>query len=154
MLHRMRYSVRMIAGILLAGLLGILAWNSVGPVKLTELDETYVANFRGELLSGQQLGPKGVDVLRSIVEQQSRPSFDPIRILREQVWYNAVTAGYDLQIWIEPAEYTAGKELYAIYLKDNLLFLRIEYKRRNRVLICALSHDEVLEAIRPFLVEG
>ena len=83
---------------------------------------------------------------------QTRPSFDPVKILINQVWYNALTRGYEFAMWIEPEEYTPASEMYAIYQYENYILLRIEFQRRNRVLVASFTAAGLEEALQPFIV--
>ena len=145
--------MRIIALVLVAALAGVVLWNVLGAITLRDVDDSYVGSISEGTLASKRIEPAGTSLIKEWIETRTRPSFDPVKILVYQVWYNAVTRGYDLKLWIEPETWSADQEQYAIYQYENFILLRIEYRRRNRVLIADFSATELEETLEPFAVE-
>ncbi|NND72595.1 MAG: hypothetical protein HKN43_13545 [Rhodothermales bacterium] len=145
--------MRIVAIVLVLTLMGIVLWNVVGAVTLRDADDSYIGRASEGSLASKRINAGGIALVREWIETKTRPSFDPIKILIYQVWYNAITRGYDLKMWIEPEEYSGSLEQYAIYQFENFVVLRIEYSRRNRVLVTSFTAAELEEALQPFVVK-
>ncbi len=144
--------MRYIAITILLVLVATVLWNFLGRVSLKDVDAEYAGSVFEGSLDGAEINAEGVALVREWVENKSRPSVDPVKIFAHQFWYNAVTQGYDIKLWMEPREYSSDRELYGIYQKDNYLVLRIEYRRRNRVLVLSFTAAELEAALEPFIV--
>ena len=124
-----------------------LLWNWFGPVKLDGINETYSVKIQEGRLTGKNLHRDAVYLVKNWVEKRTRPEVRPIQVWQHQLWYNAVTEGYELKMWIEPGDRSAGK-MYALYQTGTMIYLRIEFKGKNRVLradFTALELERVLE---------
>jgi hypothetical protein len=144
--------MRLFAGSIVAILLAITLWNFVGTVALPDVSPKYIGTVLEGSLEGATVNAEGVALVKDWVENRTRPSIDPVKIIGHQFWYNAITKGYRLKMWMEPFEYLAANELYGIYQQDNYLVLRIEYRRRNRVLVPSFSAEELEQALQPYVV--
>ena len=142
---------RFFLGVLLLGILGVFLWNVVGTIRLTDVDERYKGLFYDGTYTGKHLNSEGARLVKDWIETRTRPSWNFAVILRQQFWYNAVTEGYDLHLWLEPAQYDGSLHQYAIYQSGSMVFLRIEFKGRNRVLVASFTAEELEEALRPYV---
>ncbi len=134
-------------------LLTPVIWNT-GAIELTEVDSSYVVRLYG----APPVGPANYEAfyalkLKEMIEKTALPSRNPITILYQHIWYNAVTSGYDLKFWLEPEESSSPGRRYGCYLSGNTLFLRIEYDGWNRVLKVPFSKADVLVALQPLPAE-
>lgn len=128
-----------------------MLWNTVGAVRV-EVDGRYTGRFSAGPHEGKRLSNKGVMVLKEWIEERTRPvSLDLRRIAWHQLWYNAVTDHYDVEIWVEPPSPSGLR--YGVYIDGHTLFLRREYSGRNRVLHTRFTSEELAAALEPYLVE-
>jgi hypothetical protein len=140
-------------------LIGLLApllatatlWNVIGAVDLGEVDEGYIVRFSGGSLEGREAGGRGAQLVAEWVADRASPSWNPLRILWHQLWYNASTEGSELVLWLEPGDGDLSRRWFAVYQSGQTLFLRLEFKGKNRVLDAAFSADELEQALDPFL---
>jgi hypothetical protein len=142
---------RIVLALLLFFVVGVTLWNVLGVVHLADIDKSYVGQFREGRLTDGSLSAEGVALVKEWVENRTRPAADPIVILKHQFWYNAVTEGYEMKLWMAPTEYSPTLREYAIYFSGDILFLRTEHFGRNRVLIASFSVGELERALEPFL---
>jgi len=122
------------AGLLLFGATGLVcaggfaggrAFNA-GPVDLGSLDDTWTVEDHPDVAAAE--------VARAI-STQCHPMGNGINVLVQHLWYNAMTSGYDRQVWVRGPSYNS----YGLYFWSDHLFLRDENGRdgyRNRVLTC------------------
>ena len=145
-MERVAIALRIAAGIITFFLLCVSAWNIYGRVQLPAVDRSFGIYISEGPLTGMRLNSNDALLLKDWIESRTRPSIDPIKILLHQLWYNAMTTGYDMKAWLASDVYEAGKEQYGVYIHDTVLFLRIEYGRRNRVLIAQFTSQELEDA--------
>lgn len=139
--------IRYVGLTLLLGLALVTLWNLVGAVLMRDRDEGYEASIFQGRLDGREVSNDGINLIQDWLENRTRPVLNPIKILREQLHYNAFTTGYDIAISVEPEEYQPYKEMYFLYQKEKTLFLRIETSGKNRVLKAEFSADELMAAL-------
>ncbi len=145
--------IRLIFFAVLIVLAGSVVWNVTGPVVVTGLDAEYYGRVVEGPARGKALSLGGCELVKEWIENRTRPSTNALRILWQQLWYNAVTEGYESQYWIEPREYRSGGPLYAFYISGNTVFMRLEYSGKNRVLEAEFTAEELAEALYPYLEE-
>jgi hypothetical protein len=118
-----------------AGLWGAGSVMNNGPISVAEINPDWKVSVR----SGGQAGGQAAMALSKAIEGQCKPMSNGVRVLFNHAWYNAITDGYDAQIWIEnKAQYDS----YALYVWGNHAFLRDEVGAGgyvNRVLTCDLD---------------
>ena len=142
--------IQILLGVVLLVVAAVMLWNTLGAVRM-EVDGRYTGIFRAGPHDGKRLSNKGVMVLKEWVEERTRPvSLDLRRIAWHQLWYNAVTDHYDVEIWVEPPSPSGVR--YGIYLVDDTLFLRREYSGRNRVLDTRFTPGDLVAVLEPHLV--
>lgn len=129
----------------------VLSWNS-GPIKIEDVDNTYIGDIRAGPWKGRSLAPDGIIRLKNHLEKTLQPARNPIQILFQHAWYNAITRGYDLRLWLEPKVYDSSKKQYCIYVDGSYVFLRIEYAGRNRVLYCPHGSRDLHQLVASGLV--
>jgi hypothetical protein len=138
-----------------AGVWGVGTVMNAGSVAVEEIGPAWTVRIRGE----EDSATGSASALAAAIETRCHPMSNGLRVLFSHAWYNAVTSGYDAQIWIEDRE---RYDEYALYIWGNHAFLRDEVGRGgyvNRVLTCDLDADEWLEIARapslpPGLVPG
>ncbi len=124
----------------------LLAWNMTGAVEMHSLNDNFTIELYSGELEGTYLSPSANSYVKDLIEHHTSTEYRPFRILWHQLWYNWITDGYDQQIWFRPLEELGP--LYAIYMRDNLIFLRLEYSGKNRVLRAEFSRDEFERELR------
>lgn len=140
-------------GIVVLTILIAVAWNVVGPVSMEDVDKRYQGIFREGKFAGKRLDVDGVLLVKEWIETRTVPSRQAFEILAHQLWYNAITSGYQLKLWIEPAVYLSTPKRYGIHQVDDVIFLRIEFKGRNRVLKASFTIEELEDALEPYVIE-
>ena len=106
-----------------------------GPVSVSEIDPTWTVSVRG----GGDADGVAAMALRGAIEDQCWPMSNGVRVLFGHAWYNALSSGYDAQIWIEDKSTYSE---YALYVWGHHVFLRDEVGAGghvNRVLTCDLD---------------
>ncbi len=134
-------------------LLAPIIWNA-GPIELKSIDTNYVVRVFGEP-KHYQIAYDGFYALKlkELIEKTASPSRNPINILYQHIWYNAVTEDYDLIFWLEPPRFNVPDRSYGCYLSGSTLFLRIEYDGWNRVLTVPFSKADVDAVLQPLPAE-
>jgi len=134
-------------------LLTPVIWNA-GAIELKSIDSNYVVRVYGEP-EHYQIAYDGFYALKlkEMIEKTATPSRNPITILFQHIWYNAVTEGYDLIFWLEPARFGSPDRSYGCYFSGSTLFLRIEYDGWNRVLTVPFSKADVEAVLQPLPAE-
>ncbi|EKD81324.1 MAG: hypothetical protein ACD_39C01859G0002 [uncultured bacterium] len=133
----------MLALVILMVFVAPVLWNA-GSIELSDVNANYIVVVYPQK-AGEQF--RKVDnfyaiKLKELIESSARPSYNPITILYQHLWYNAVTTGYDLEFWINPANLHGGTH-YGLYLSGNTLFLRLEFDGWNRVLKVPFTKAEI-----------
>lgn len=123
-------------------------WNA-GSIELTDVNTDYVVEFYNHPQTGQHFVADSFYAhrLKDLIEKSASPSRNPINIIYQHAWYNAVTTGYDLTFWIRPAK--MGRTEYGLYLSGNTLFLRLEPDGWNRVLSVPFTRADIEAALEP-----
>ncbi len=124
----------------------------IGPVELGDVDDGYVGRVVEGSLRGRNVGPEGALLALRWVETKTQPTWNPLRVVWQQLWYNAWTEGYDLVLWIEPASGDLALRRFALYQSGRTVFLRIEFTGRNRVLDASFTADELERELEPYLL--
>ena len=140
------WSIRLVLMTLAAATL----WNVLGAPDLGDVDEGTIVRFSHDD-RGREADGRGAALVVDWLRHRARPSWNPFRVLWQQIWYNAATSGYDLVLWLEPGDGDLDRRHYAIYQSGQTIFLRIEFEGRNRVLDASFSADELERALQPFL---
>ena len=130
-------------------------WNA-GQVELSDVNENYVVRLRSTDPAGKPRMYEGYYAikLKELIEKSAAPSRSSLNILYQQLWYNAITTGYDMEFWVEPAESRSAGTRYGLYLSGNTLFLRLEYDGRNRVLSVPFTKSDIEAILAPQPAEG
>jgi len=128
-------------------------WNA-GTIELAGIDSNYVVRVYGTPTT-EQTDNEGFYALKlkEMIEKRASPSRNPINILYQHIWYNAVTDGYDIVFWLEPGKPGSPGRSYGCYLSGNTLFLRIEYDGWNRVLTVPFGKAEIETALQDLPAE-
>jgi hypothetical protein len=108
---------------------------NAGPIEVAEIGPAWEVEVRGAGAATPGAAPALAEALRG----QCTPSTNGLRVLTAHAWYNALTSGYDAQIWIEDRP---SSDSYALYVWGYHVFLRDEVGRGgyvNRVLDCDLD---------------
>jgi hypothetical protein len=127
-----------------AGVWGAGTLMNAGPVAVDEIGPGWEVAVRGTDGASADTAP----ALASAIEERCWPMSNGLRVLFSHAWYNAMTSGYDAQIWVEDKE---RYDEYALYIWGNHAFLRDEVSRGgyvNRVLTCELDADAWLALAR------
>ena len=124
------------------------AWNMLGPVQLSGINQDYRVRISEGDLAGQTLNADAALLIQDWVENRTKPEYRPFQIWWHQLWYNAITSGYELKLWVDPND--SGLR-YALYQTGNMIFLRIEYRGKNRVLRAEFNTQELEEALRKYV---
>ena len=107
------------------GFAGGRAFNA-GPVVLGSLDDAWTVHDHPDVAP--------TDVARAI-STHYRPMGNGLNVLVQHLWSNAMTSGYDRQVWMEGP----SSKSHGLYFWSEHLFLRDEDGRdgyRNRVFTC------------------
>ncbi len=153
-LFRRRQLLRLVSWLgaaLVVILAGATLWNAVGPVGLGDASDVARGRFSEGRLAGHEIDARGAALAAHWIETRTEPTTDPLRILWQQLKYNAWTRGYDLVLWLEAEDLDMSSPMFALYQSGRTLFLRIEYKGKNRVLDASFDAAELEEALEPYL---
>ncbi len=120
--------------------IGIVTWN-ISPVFLDQIDVDYVGKFRSSQPFDKPFNYAGVQVFKKWLERRARPSMNPLKIAWQHLWYNCITSGYDLEIWVETEQFSTKRD-YAVYFSGQTVFLRVEPDGWNQVLQADFTPDE------------
>jgi hypothetical protein len=133
---------------LVAFLLTPVIWNA-GTIELAGIDLDYGVRVYGAPKPEQKEYDGFYALkLKEMIEKTASPSRNPIIIMYQHIWYNAVTDGYDIVFWLEPNKPGSPGRSYGCYLSGNTLFLRVEYDGWNRVLTVPFSKAEIETALQ------
>ena len=145
--------MRIFYGLLLLIILSPIAWNVLGSVRLDDVDWDYTARIQAGRFKDKALNRQGIELVKEWVETRTAPIWQPFNIVRQQLWYNAVTEGYELELWLEPKAFSPSRHEYALYQSGHELFYRIEFDGRNRVLRAEFTATELEKALEPFVID-
>jgi hypothetical protein len=123
---------------------------NAGPVSLAKVDASYHLEFREGGLRDRNATSDGALLLKAILETETVPSTNGFAVLSQQLWYNAILDGHELEIWMEPAE---GYDSYAIYQTDGTIFLRDEAGGSHRVLIASFTAEQLEDRLSTYASE-
>jgi hypothetical protein len=110
---------------------------NAGEIELSDIDDDWTVGRQSEAGDAKSAAP-----LKKALENQCWPMKNGIRVLFNHLWYNAITDGYDGQLWLE-AE--GSYDSYGMYIWGNKVFLRDETSAggyTNRVLVCELEYAD------------
>lgn len=139
-------------GVVVLVIIATVVWNVVGPVTM-DVDKRYHGLFREGRFAGKKLDVEGVLLVKDWIENRTTPSQHAFEVLAHQLWYNAFTVGYELKLWIEPASYLPSEKQYAVHMVNDVVFLRIEYSGKNRVLKASFTVADLEAALAPYVVD-
>jgi hypothetical protein len=126
-----------------AGMWGGGAAMNRGPVSVAEINPSWTVLVRG----GDDADGRAAIAVARAIEGQCIPMDNGVRVLFNHAWYNAITDGYDAQIWVQDK---ANYDEYALYVFGRHAFLRDEVGAGgyvNRVLTCEHGAERWLEII-------
>ena len=92
----------------------------------------------------------GVLEVRRWIERRTRPVAEPLTLIWQHLWYNCITSGYDIVLWLESPDYSNTS--YGLYLSGHTLFLRLEPSCRHRVLVSEFDARELQDLVASFTV--
>ena len=100
-------------------------------------------------LAGLQGDDRAASLVMQWVQDRSRLSLNGFNILFQHGWYNTITSGYELQLWIDGPSYNS----YALYQSGSTLFFRNEadYANGNRLLVADWTVPELEAALKPLM---
>ena len=64
-----------------------------------------------------------------------------------------MTSGYELKLYFEAKPYDGALQQYGIYQTGQVLFLRLEFYGKNRVLQTDFTPAELEAALEPFIYD-
>ena len=141
---------------LLAGgfffLLATLFWNR-STTSLKPLEAGYQGFFLEGKWSDRILNSEGVIELKRLVEDRTRPTYNPFVILSHHHNISRDRSGYDLVIGLRPEEKESILQEFAIYQKGNIIYLQSEPVGIDRVLTASITPEALEEALAPY-IEG
>ena len=128
-------------------------WNA-GTIELADVNTNYVVEFYKNPKTGQHSVADSFYALKlkDLIEKSAAPSRNPINIIYQHAWYNAITEGYDLTFWLRPVK--RARTEYGLYLSGNTLFLRLEPDGWNRVLTVPFTRADIEAALEPPAAEA
>ena len=100
----------------------------------------------------RELSRAGVVALRDLLKSEAHPSRNPVTIIFQHLWYNTITTGYELRIWLHPANRPAEGPQFGLYQSGQTLFLRIEFDGHNQVLSTDFTADQLQDRLASYLV--
>ncbi|MBN2800817.1 MAG: hypothetical protein JXX28_16900 [Deltaproteobacteria bacterium] len=124
---------------------------NAGAVSVPEITAEWTVSFRKGPHGGQAASGEAALALKEAIEGHCRPMRNGLNVAYQHLWYNAITTGYDQQLWIERR---STYDEYALYLSDRTVFLRDEVSDggyHNRVLVCDLATPAFEQLAIPYL---
>lgn len=113
-----------------------IGWNSTAPVDVSRINEKWTVEINYSKVPTVQ-----AVAYRDLLQNHCAPMKNGWRILFNQLWYNAITEGYDQQVWLEPDDSYEFYGYYGLYIWGSNVLLRNGFgadSYHDRVLTCDL----------------
>ncbi len=113
--------------------------------------------YQGYIVEGRYkeriLNEEGVVLLKTWLEERTRPALNPLTILRQHRLKKQNTDSYDFAIGMQPVSEEASFREYGVYQKGHTIYLQVEPVGIDRVFKASFTIRELELALEPY-IEG